>query len=190
MTSRAFVPALLAVLLVAAGAAHPQVPAGQKPRPSVRAADLAQRIHVRINAERARNGLSPLAWDKALSRIAAGHSRDMAKRKYLAHDSPEGQGFPDRYARASYTCRIRIGRTTYGGAENIALNHLYESVTTVNGVAYYDWNSPEKIAGKAVEGWMKSPGHRKNILTPHWKREGIGVEIAPDGKVYITQNFC
>jgi uncharacterized protein YkwD len=190
MTSRAFVPALLAVLLVAAGAAHPQAPAGQKPRPPVKAADLAQRIHVRINAERSKNGLSPLAWDKALSRIAAGHSRDMAKRKYLAHDSPEGEGFPERYARAGYTCRIRIGRTTYGGAENIALNHLYASVTTVNGVAHYDWNSPEKIAGKAVEGWMKSPGHRKNILTPHWKREGIGVEIAPDGKVYITQNFC
>ena len=33
-------------------------------------------------------------------------------------------------------------------------------------------------------------GHRKNILTPHWKREGIGVEVDPDDKVYITQNFC
>jgi uncharacterized protein YkwD len=179
---------LLAVLL--AGTAQPQAPAAQKPRPTVKAADLAQRIHAKINAERAKNGLSALAWDKALSAIAAGHSRDMAKRKYLAHDSPEGQGFPDRYARAGYTCRIRIGRTIHGGAENIALNHLYDSVTTVNGVAYYDWNSPEKIAGKAVEGWMKSPGHRQNILTPHWKREGIGVEIAPDYKVYITQNFC
>jgi len=60
----------------------------------------------------------------------------------------------------------------------------------VNGVAYYDWNSSEKIAGKALAGWMKSPGHRENILTPQWKREGIGVEIGPDEKVYITQNFC
>ena len=138
----------LAALLLAAGAAHPQVSAAQKPRPPVKAADLAQRIHAKINAERAKTGLSPLAWDKALSGIAAGHSRDMARRKYLAHDSPEGQHFPQRYRRAGYTCRIRIGRTTYGGAENIALNHLYESVTTVNGVAHYDWNSPEKIAGK------------------------------------------
>lgn len=191
MTPRTFaVLGLVAVLSLAAGAAHPQAPAGQKPRPTVKAADLALRIHAKINGERAKNGLTPLAWDKALAGIAAGHSRDMAKRKYLAHDSPEGQGFPQRYRRAGYTCRIRVGRTVHGGAENIALNHLYESVTTVNGVAYYDWNSPEKIAGKAVEGWMKSPGHRKNILTPHWKREGIGVEIAPDGKVYITQNFC
>lgn len=179
---------LLAVLLLATRAAHPEVPAGQ--RPSVKAADLVLRIHAHINEERAKQGLSPLAWDKALSRIAASHSRDMATRKYLAHDSPEGQGFPHRYRQAAYTCRIRIGGTILGGAENIALNHLYNSVTTVNGIAHYDWNSSEKIARKALEGWMKSPGHRKNILTPHWKREGIGAEIAPDGKVYITQNFC
>jgi uncharacterized protein YkwD len=181
---------LLAVLLFAARAAHPEVPAGQKPRPSVKATDLALRVHARINEERVRQGLSPLAWDKALSRIAAGHSRDMARRKYLAHDSPEGQGFPQRYHQAGYTCRIRIGRTIHGGAENIALNHLYDSVTTVNGTAHYDWNSSEKIARKALEGWMKSPGHRKNILTPRWRREGIGVEIGLDHKVYITQNFC
>jgi uncharacterized protein YkwD len=37
---------------------------------------------------------------------------------------------------------------------------------------------------------MNSRGHRKNILFSHWRSEGIGVAIAPDGKVYITQNFC
>ena len=180
----------LLVVLLFAGAAHPEAPVAAVQRPSVKATDLALRIHAHINEERTKQGLSALAWDKALSRIAASHSRDMATRKYLAHDSPEGQGFPHRYRQAAYTCRIRIGRTIHGGAENIALNHLYNSVTTVNGIAHYDWNSSEKIARKALEGWMKSPGHRKNILAPHWKREGIGVKIAPDGKVYITQNFC
>jgi uncharacterized protein YkwD len=181
---------LLGVLLLATGTAQPEVRVAAGQRPSVKAPDLARRIHAHINAERAKNGLSALAWDKGLSGIAAGHSRDMAKRKYLAHDSPEGQGFPQRYHRAGYTCRIRIGRTIYGGAENIALANLYDSVTTVNGVAHYDWNSSEQIARKALKGWMKSLGHRKNILTPHWGREGIGVEISPDHKVYITQNFC
>ena len=193
MTPRAFAAlGLFAVLLLAAGATHPQapIPAAKKPRPVVEAADLARRIHALINAERAKHGLSPLAWDKALARIAGGHSLDMARRKYIGHDSPEGRGFPQRYRRAGYTCRIRVGRTTYGGAENIALGNLYDSVTTVNGVSYHDWNSSEQIAGKALAGWMKSPGHRKNILTPHWKREGIGVEVSPDDKVYITQNFC
>jgi len=181
---------LLAVLLLAVGTAQPEVPVAAGQRPSVKAAELARRIHAHINAERAKNGLSALTWDKGLSGIAAGHSRDMAKRKYLAHNSPERQGFSQRYRRAGYTCRIRVGRTTYGGAENIALANLYDSVTTVNGVAHYDWNSSGKIARKVLEGWMKSPGHRENILMPHWRREGIGVEISPDHKVYITQNFC
>jgi uncharacterized protein YkwD len=37
---------------------------------------------------------------------------------------------------------------------------------------------------------MNSRGHRGNILTPHWGKEGIGIFIAPSDEVYITQNFC
>jgi uncharacterized protein YkwD len=72
-------------------------------------------------------------------------------------------------------------------AENIARGNLY---ATVNGVQHFDWSSEERIARTTVAGWMASPGHRANILTAHWQREGIGVVIAPDRKVYITQNFC
>ena len=60
----------------------------------------------------------------------------------------------------------------------------------LNGKKIYDWNSQEKIAQTTVQGWMKSPGHRKNILTPYFKSEGIGIVVSPDDKVYITQNFC
>ena len=54
----------------------------------------------------------------------------------------------------------------------------------------YDWNSMKEIAKSTVDGWMDSEGHRKNILTPRFDREGIGVVISPDDKVYITQNLC
>jgi hypothetical protein len=37
------------------------------------------------------------------------------------------------------------------------------------------------LTPSTVDGWMNSPGHRKNILTPAWLREGIGVSIAPTG---------
>jgi uncharacterized protein YkwD len=171
----------------AAGKA-PAASRGQKP--SIDASALAKRIHTRINAERGRNGLSSLAWDDALSRIAAMHSRDMADRKYLSHDSPEGNGFPVRYRQAGYACGIRIGNVIHTGSENIALSHLYDSITTVNAIEYYHWISIDKIAEGVANGWMNSPGHRKNILTPHWKHEGIGVMIGPDDKVYVTQNFC
>jgi uncharacterized protein YkwD len=37
---------------------------------------------------------------------------------------------------------------------------------------------------------MKSPGHRANILTARLTHEGIGLAVAPDMKIYVTQNFC
>jgi uncharacterized protein YkwD len=40
-----------------------------------------------------------------------------------------------------------------------------------------------------VEGWMNSPGHRKNILEPRWKESGIGIFINSNGTYYFTQVF-
>ena len=51
------------------------------------------------------------------------------------------------------------------------------------------WNDPDHVAKDAVNGWMDSPGHRKNILTPEFDREGIGVKVSAFS-IYITQNFC
>lgn len=174
------------------GGAQAIGPADPRPAspPKIDAVDLARRIHTHVNEERARHGLAALAWDAKLARIAGQHSRDMAKRNYLSHDSPEGRGFDDRYRQAGYSCAVRVGRVVHAGAENIALGRLYNSMRTRNGVAEYDWNSAGQIARRVVDGWMDSRGHRKNILTPHWRREGIGVEVHPDNKVYVTQNFC
>jgi hypothetical protein len=44
----------------------------------------------------------------------------MTRRDFFSHDSPEGHDFSHRYRQAGYTCQIRIGRTIYGSAENIA----------------------------------------------------------------------
>lgn len=147
-------------------------------------------IHHLINTERKKHGLSVLSWNDQLTLIARSHSRDMGTRHYFSHDSPERRDFFDRYRKAGFVCSIRIGNAIHQGAENIAQSSLYDSVTTVNGNKYYDWNSEDKIAEAVVRGWMNSPGHRKNILTPYWQTEGIGIFIAPDDKVYVTQNFC
>jgi uncharacterized protein YkwD len=162
----------------------------RKSKPVITIGKLEKAIHALINRERERNGLAPLAWDDALADIARKHSQDMAKRNYFDHYSPEGRDYFYRYLQEGYQCAVREGRIIHQGAENIALNHLYDSFTTINGDAYYDWNSQDKLAESTVQGWMKSPGHRKNILTPYFRKEGIGVVISPDDKVYITENFC
>jgi uncharacterized protein YkwD len=184
--------AILAAVLSLCTASTYATARQQKAKPTIVAADLAKRIHTIINMERKRHGLGMLAWSEDLFRIASKHSNDMATRNYLSHDSPEGKGFSDRYQQAAYVCEIRIGRVIHTGAENIALSHRYNSMTTEDGIAYYNWNSAQEIAQKTVDGWMNSPGHRKNILTPHWLHEGIGIEFesGPGNKIYITQNFC
>ena len=171
-------------------AGRPDGPLMHRPKPVLRANALERRIYTLINRERGKHGLSQLIGDDVLARIARGHSKDMATRRYFSHDSPEGHDFSFRYRQDGYTCSLRIGNTVHMGAENIFLNVRFNSVTTVNGKAFYDWNSEEQVAETTVRGWMDSPGHRNNILTPHWRNEGIGVFLSTDENIYITQNFC
>ncbi len=156
-----------------------------------RAGELAARIHQLTNEQRHRHGLRALEWDADLAAIAYKHSVDMARRNYFDHVSPEGKNFADRYRENGYQKSTRVGNVVYGGAENLFLNNIVRSYTydKDSGEIYsYEFCDLEEIAKSTVEGWMQSPGHRENILTP-FTREGIGIYISDDGRVYITQNF-
>ena len=149
-------------------------------------------VHDLTNQERKNHGLSQLVFDSEITQIARGHSQDMASREYFAHETPEGFTPSDRAEQAGYFCQKIVGLQIYSGiAENIFQGYLFNSYYTLNGeITSYDWSSEEEIAKTTVEGWMNSPGHRDNILTDIFDREGIGVEIMQDNKVYVTQNFC
>ena len=149
-------------------------------------------VHEFTNQERKKYGLSQLAFDSEILLIARGHSQDMASRVYFSHETPEGLTPSDRATQSGYSCQKIVGLLIYSGiAENIFQGYLYDSYYTINGeITSYDWSTEEKIARVTVDGWMNSPGHRENILTEIFDREGIGVEITNDYKVYVTQNFC
>ncbi len=44
-------------------------------------------------------------------------------------------------------------------------------------------------AGTLMATWMKSGGHRRNILDARWTSIGVGVSRAADGTWYATQEF-
>ena len=46
----------------------------------------------------------------------------------------------------------------------------------------------KRLARKMVDVWMKSPGHRRNILNRDLKYIGVGID-EKYGRVYGTQNF-
>lgn len=159
-------------------------------QPAIDVARLEMRIHDLINQERKNAGLPELAWNQALQQIARDYSQDMATRNFFSHTDPEGRNFVQRYRRAGFKCAIRkgffFGVSTILGGENIAYNHLSSAIVRRNGQA----DAEAQFAAAVVRQWMTSPGHRRNILTRHYQREGIGVAIGKNGKVLITQNFC
>ncbi len=149
-------------------------------------------IHQLVNQERKKYGLIELCGDSKLSDIARGHSKDMAKRNFFSHETPEGKNPTNRGVQVGYNCRKNYGSYyTEGLAENIFKSHLYKSIAYYNGVPSYDWMIQSEIAQSTVSGWMSSAGHRKNILTATYDKEGIGVAISLErNEIYVTQNFC
>jgi uncharacterized protein YkwD len=118
-----------------------------------------------INAERGARGLPSLVVSPELARLARQYSRDMAERRYFAHVDPEGKRVG---ARVDEACGIAW--TSVG--ENIARNRGFDDP-----------------AGVAVREWMRSEGHRENILSGKFRETGIGVWVGPDDTVYFTQIF-
>jgi len=124
------------------------------------------RILELVNRKRAAAGVAPLKLSGRLAVAARGHSYDMALRHYFSHNSADG---------VSAEQRIRGSGIDYAEmGENIYVDDLPD---------------PDRLPERAVDGWMGSPGHRKNMLSPGFNETGVGIARAADGSAYITQDF-
>ena len=185
-------------ILTATPAPTPTSPAPTAPAPPTKGLSTAEGLleisrltHDLINEERHNSGLSPLEYDDKLAAIARKHSEDMAQKEYFAHDNQRGESFSARYRQDGYNCANKQGLVIHKGAENIFQGWEFGRTTYRNGrIIYREWFTAQQIAEQAVSGWISSPGHRANILTPFFDREGIGVAADSVGKLLITQNFC
>ncbi|MDP9134326.1 MAG: CAP domain-containing protein [Actinomycetota bacterium] len=115
---------------------------------------LARAAVCLINNRRVARGLPRLRINNRLSRAAKWHTHDMVHRSYFGHVSRRGRDVVDRLYGAHYLG----GRFSWAVGENLA------------------WGSgslgtPRKI----VQAWMKSPGHRRNMLDRRFREIGIGV---------------
>lgn len=153
--------------------AQPKTPGSS----SLNASKIEYTVHEKINEIRSENGLHKLEYDERLAAIGRYHSWDMAQKGYFSHNSTTGLKFDERFTLYDYNCPY--------AAENIALfpgpTHLYENNSIPLEIT---------LAEELVEGWMNSPGHRKNILNPNYKAEGIGIFITEKGTMYASQEFC
>jgi uncharacterized protein YkwD len=138
-------------------------------RPSAtapRQADLAsieREVVARVNRYRRAEGLRPLSADPRVAEIARSHSRAMAAgRTRFGHGGFEGR--TDAVA-----ARVPYKRV----AENVSRHRRHTRV---------------EIPSVAVEKWLGSRGHRRNIEGPY-AVTGVGAALAGDGSVYLTQIF-
>jgi uncharacterized protein YkwD len=118
-----------------------------------------------MNAQRIANGLDSLVWDEAIISLARTHSQSMAEGKYFSHKDPSGGYVDSRASKLGIFNWMAIG-------ENIAFMKGYDDP-----------------ASMAVEKWMQSTSHKKNILSGQWRDSAIGVAVADDGAIYFTQVF-
>ena len=131
---------------------------------------LGKLIFARTNDVRRKAGLPAFVANHELEAVATAHSSDMASRNYFSHITKGLLSKPD------LGDRLHSGGVGYTkAAENIAMypvvvRRLYE-ISSVGltprrvevgrqGITYGD------MAAKVMDGWMKSPGHRRNILDP------------------------
>ena len=67
----------------------------------------------------------------------------------------------------------------------LATKQVPQIVIECNGVGYEIETPIESI----VQGWMESPGHRRNILDRRFTHTAVGVAFSEDGEIFLTQLF-
>ncbi|MEJ6979346.1 CAP domain-containing protein [Pedobacter sp. P351] len=105
--------------------------------------------------------VEPLIWNNELQLSALGHAQDMARNKYFSHVSKNGDRIKDRITSAGYTYE---GFQSFTIGENIAFN--------------------QRSIREVMQGWLNSPSHCKNLMSPAFKDVGIAMQ-----NYYWVQDF-
>lgn len=145
-------------------AVHWEQPPTEKERETNENVDLTDdeaKVIELTNAERKKLKLPELKPDPVLMKVARDQSATMARLDRVGHDLEE-RPFSKRMDQAKYQAS-RAG-------ENIA--------------------SGQQNSTEAVDDWMKSPGHKANIVQPDYSRTGVGFAKSKSGKTYWTQVFA
>ncbi len=109
----------------------------------------ALNVYTLVNNERKIHNLEPLEISESLTQSSLSKSGNMFDNQYFSHNDLQGRNFSYFVDNTSFDY-IKI-------SENLAMG---------------DFDSAQDV----VDAWMKSSGHRKNILDPVYTVTGITVE--------------
>jgi uncharacterized protein YkwD len=127
--------------------------------------ELERALHAAVNQFRAEEHLIPLERRSDLDAVARAHCADMIARGYFSHDTPDGLNPVQRMQRAGLD-----GFTL--AAENVG-------------------QTTERDPNRAIlEGWKRSPAHRRNLEARPFNTTGLGIVRASNGTLYYTQLYA
>jgi uncharacterized protein YkwD len=165
--------ALLGAAVLSASAAPPGGKSESAPVSTADPAQLETQMWNMVNQDRTspstlaetKGRARPLEWDSRLAAVARAHSEEMAANGYFSHQGMDGSSPSARVSNAGIRWRAQ--------GENIAKAA-----------------DPAQAEGMFMDEPKFQPNHRGNILKPDYNRVGIGIARAPDGSLYITQEFA
>ena len=156
-----------------------------------------------INHNRKLNNLNELVWNDDLAKAAKNHSNWMAKVGTMTHIQGE---YPKNFFELKscehhpvnriiksgyYPFEKAFDMNYYSGGVSVKskdnINDIWGEVIAhgkSNGDARYPYR-----ADVCVDGWMRSPGHKEQLLKPTFKEMGIAITARSNNEVFWCVNF-
>lgn len=162
--------------------------------------DRSVEVLRRINAIRRSHGLNPVKTEPRLAMAARSQSDWMASVGRMDHLRGEARSF-DEFKTGNYHPSNRVVNSGY-----FAFDQLYRLESLPNGVVVHPLPAANEKVGeiiargwggndsgspaRVVEGWMNSPGHRREILKGSYREAGVGITSTRPGEYYWCVVFA
>ena len=125
-----------------------------------------RRMYEAVNAERLRQGITPVAWSPELGTAAARHAADMARNGFLDHTGSDGLDQQQRAARAGYLVPAGSG---------------WMVIEAVSGMPTLD----------GALGWLLGDWtHRRVLLRETWRETGMAFASAGGSYYWVLDFGC
>jgi uncharacterized protein YkwD len=157
------------------------------------------------NRQRNLNHLPLFGHSSRLSQSARQHSQEMVRLQYISHTSPVEShrtlkdrlrlvGFPVNEVTIAENIAMQPAREFGSGKYQVQRDgNGREIIVDVEGNRVLDYCTYLELGEVTVRDWMKSPGHRANILQPALNYLGCGAargSYEGNDSFYFTQNFA
>jgi uncharacterized protein YkwD len=118
------------------------------------------------NQERAGHGLAALRENPRLRVAASRHTGEMVQARFFEHTTPGGTTMVQRIRSTGYL----TGSRAWSIGENLA------------------WGTGTRATAAEIHAsWMRSAGHRANILRPQYREIGIGIRLGVPVALSVSQ---